>query len=220
MATPFVFYNPEGLVTKSRGHLPHWDQQVATYFITWRTADSLPKPVWETWRAERDSWLRAHDIDPTNPHWRADMENLSAETRQDFRRFSKLLETELDQGHGECPLKHPEFSKIVAASLHHFDGDRYQLGDFIVMPNHVHLVVGGLARGTMLKQVESWKKWTSLEINRALGRKGRFWQDESFDHLVRNGDSFQKYRRYIRENPVKARLRHGEFIHYERPENG
>jgi putative transposase len=106
----------------------------------------------------------------------------------------------------------------VADALRHFDGNRYTLGDFVVMPNHVHLLVGALARNAMLKQVESSKKWTALKINEALGRKGRFWQDESFDHLVRSEAAFQKFRRYITDNPVKAKLRDGEFLLWQRPE--
>ena len=78
-------------------------------------------------------------------------------------------------------------------------------------------LAGGMARDAMLKQVESWKKWTALQINRALGRTGRFWQDESFDHLVRSPAAFDKFRRYIAENPSKAKLRPGEFIHWRRP---
>ncbi len=86
------------------------------------------------------------------------------------------------------------------------------------MPNHVHLLVGGLARDAMLGQVESWKKWTALQINRAMGRRGRFWQDESFDHLVRSEAAFVKFRRYIAGNPVKSKLRAGEFIYWVRPD--
>jgi putative transposase len=100
--------------------------------------------------------------------------------------------------------------------LRFFDGQRYELGDFVVMSNHVHLLVGGMARNAMQKQVESWKKWSAMRINEALGRSGRFWQDESFDHLVRSEASFEKFRKYIGENPVKAGLRRGEFVWWRR----
>lgn len=216
---PFTFFDPEKPVTKSRGHLPHWDQEDATCFITWRTADSIPKPVWDAWRASRDEWLRQHGMDAQDPNWRRELEGLPALLRQEFARtFSRKLEDELDTCHGACVLRQPALARIVADALHHFEGDRYTLGDFVVMPNHVHLLVGGMARDSMLKQVESWKKWTALQINRALGRIGRFWQDESFDHLVRSPAAFDKFRIYIAENPFKAKLRPGEFIHWRRPE--
>ena len=62
------------------------------------------------------------------------------------------------------------------------------------------------------------KKLSALQINRVLSRTGRFWQDESFDHLVRSPAAFDKFRRYIAENPLKAKLHPGEFIHWRRPE--
>lgn len=210
----FQFFNPMKTVTITHGHLPHWDQEGATYFITWRTADSIPKATWEQWRRERDAWLVAQGIDPAFKDWRRRMEELPEAERKDFRRFSKALEDEMDAGHGDCVLQRPELAVIVADSLRFFDGSRCTLGDFVVMPNHVHLLVGGLARQTMLKQVESWKKWSAIKINEALGRSGRFWQDEHFDHLVRNEASFEKFRGYIAENPVKARLRAGQYVYW------
>ena len=208
----FQFFNPAKKVSVTHGHLPHWDQEGATYFITWRTADSLPGEVWVRWRDERGAWLAAHGIDPHSKDWRRQVEELSDDERQDYRRFAKVLEDELDTGHGECVLRRPDIAEIVTGALRFFDGQRYELGDFVVMPNHVHLLAGGMARNAMLKQVESWKKWSAIKINEALGRSGRFWQDESFDHLVRSEASLVKFRRYIAENPVKARLRKGEFV--------
>lgn len=181
---PFQFFDPSKTVTITRGHLPHWDQEGACYFLTWRTADSMPKRVWEQWRNERDRWLQDHSIAPGDKDWRLLVEQLNEEERKDFRRFAKALDDEMDAGHGECLLRRPELAKIVAESLHHFDSHQYVLGGYVVMPNHVHVLVGGLARATMLKQVESWKKWSAMKINKALARSGRFWQDEHYDHLV------------------------------------
>lgn len=217
MSTAFQFFNPAAKVTISHGHLPHWDQAGATYFITWRTADSIPREIWLRWREERDAWLLSHDINPASKDWRFDLEMLDEAARDDFRRFACALEVELDACHGDCVLRDPAMSRIVSDSLRHFDGSRYTLGDYVVMPNHVHVLVGGLARQTMLKQVESWKKWTALQINEALNRSGRFWQDESFDHLVRNEASFGKFRAYIAKNPVTARLKPHEYVLWQRP---
>lgn len=63
-------------------------------------------------------------------------------------------------------------------------------------------------------QCRNWKHYQSLRINELLGHKGRLWQPESFDHLVRDGDHFQKFRKYIRNNPVKAGLKESEFRLY------
>ena len=212
---PFKFFNPEAEIVVARGHLPHWDQAGTTTFITWRTADSVPREIWVKWRAERNDWLQAHGIDPAQPDWRRMVEVLPQGERTEFRRFSKRLEEELDLGHGACVFRRPELRDILAGALHHFDGLRYVLGDFVIMPNHVHLLVGGLARAALLMQVESWKKWSALQLNPRLGRKGRFWQDESYDHLVRSEEAFQRFKKYIAENPVKAGLREGEYSHWE-----
>lgn len=215
---PFKFFNPHANVTITRGHLPHWDQEGATYFITWRTADSIPKPIWEQWRQDRDAWLFDHGIDPAQRDWRRLLEHLPEAERLDFRQFTTRLEHEMDVCHGACVLRQPELRQIVMDALRFFDGPRYTLGDFVVMPNHVHVLVGGMAREVILTQVESWKRWTAKQINQTLGQHGRFWQDESFDHLVRHADAFQKFRRYIKENPAKARLKDDEFTHWQKPD--
>ncbi|MFC5454846.1 transposase [Prosthecobacter fluviatilis] len=217
MPERFQFFNPVAGVTVTRGNLPHWDQAQSTYFITWRTADSIPRVVWQRWRQERNSWLLAHDINPASRDWRLDFEMLDEAARDDFRQFARSLESELDGCHGECALRDPQIARLVADALHHFDGSRYVLGDYVVMPNHVHLLVGGLAREAMLKQVESWKRWMAIGINQTLGRSGRFWQDESFDHLVRNEASFEKFRAYIARNPVMAGLKTDHFLLWQRP---
>lgn len=203
-------------VTVTQGHLPHWDQEAATYFITWRTADSIPQEVWKRWQKQRDEWLMAHAINPAAKDWHRELETLPEIKRRDFRRFSVALEDEMDACHGSCALRQPAVAEIVKDALHHFDGRRYLLGDYMVMPNHVHLLVGGMARNMMLRQVASWKKWTALKINQTLERSGRFWQDESFDHLVRSEASFAKFRQYISENPKKAKLSLGEFVEWRR----
>jgi putative transposase len=214
----FQFFDPEKPVVSSRGHLPHWDQEDATYFITWRTADSIPLSVWNDWRQRREGWLRRHGINPSESDWRSAFEELSEEQRKEFRRFAKDLENEMDSCHGECLLRDPECAGIVENALRHFDGHRYTLGDFVIMPNHVHLLVAGMPRRAMLAQVTSWKKWSAIQVNKRLGRSGRFWQDEHFDHLVRGEMAFERFRRYIAENPGKAKLRPGEFIHWQRPD--
>src|SRR5687767_3032051 len=133
----FRFYNPEATTTVTQGHLPHWDQEGATYFITWRTADSIPKEKWEHWRRLRIEWLKDHGIDPSAANWRKHLEELPEKQRNDFRRFAKDLENEVDSCHGECPLRDPACAEIMAQTLRHLDGTSYLLGDFVIMPNHV-----------------------------------------------------------------------------------
>ncbi|MEZ6115794.1 MAG: transposase [Pirellulaceae bacterium] len=97
------------------------------------------------------------------------------------------------------------------------DGEKYDLTDFVVMPNHVHLLVSFFDERAMLKQCESWKHWTARQINLTLGQTGRFWQQDGFDHLVRSEAQFLHFRRYIQRNPVKAGLQEGEFLYFSKP---
>jgi type I restriction enzyme R subunit len=200
-----------------RRDLPHWAQAGTIVFITWRTWDSIPQPVYVEWLRIRAGWLREHGIDPNNEEWRM---QLAALNRRDQLQFRQLLaerwEGALDECHGACVLRRPELARSVADSLLHFDGERYLVTDFVVMPNHVHLLAAFPAPESMLAQCDSWKHFTATRINRALDRKGRFWEVDDFDHLVRSDDQFQYYRQYIGDNPRRANLRSGEFVHYSR----
>jgi len=120
------------------GKLPHWFQSGVTYFITWRTDDSIPRELADLWCRRRDDWLRRQGIDPGKPRWSAQLDELPKRQFHEFHNtFSREFLDYLDRGHGACVLKRPELAAIVADSLRHFDGQRYHLGDFVVMPNHV-----------------------------------------------------------------------------------
>jgi len=220
MADPLAIhlFDPESDVGITERGLPHWAQAGALTFITWRTDDSIPAPVLAQWRADRCRWLRAHGIDPNHPEWQARLAALAPGLRREFgRTFSKRWHDALDAGHGACVLRRPELAQVVADSLMHFDGNRYTLSDFVVMPNHVHVLAAFRDEPAMLAQCESWKHYTAVKINRALGRKGRFWEQDGFDHLVRTVDKFEAIRRYIASNPAKANLSAGQFIHFTKP---
>jgi putative transposase len=214
----FEFFDPEGDVLISARKLPHWDQAGTVTFITFRTHDSLPESVIAKLKQDRANWLKARGIDVFHRNWKSHLSKLSRlDQRVYFETFTSRWMDLLDEGHGECLLKHPDFSQIVADPLHFFDGDRYILGDFVVMPNHVHLLVQFPGVAQLKKQCKSWKRFTALEINKLLGRHGHFWQAESFDHLVRSAEQFAFLRKYIADNPIKTKLRPGEYIHYVRP---
>ena len=91
---------------------------------------------------------------------------------------------------------------------------RTSLDAYVVMPNHVHVLAAFPTNDALCRQVAAWKRFQAGQINRALGDSGSFWQREDFDHLVRSYEQFESLRRYIAENPNRARLRPGEFIHW------
>ncbi len=216
--TPLQVFDPTQEVAVVERRLPHWAQAGTIAFITWRTLDSMPATIVKRWLAERVTWLRSHGIDSADDNWRDQLEQLVRGDRQEYhRRFSDRWNDELDASHGECILRRSDVSQIVADSLHHFDGHRYELTDFVIMPNHVHLLAAFPDDTCMVRQCESWKHFTATKINRLLHRRGHFWQQDSFDHLVRSVEQFLYLRRYIAENPNRAVLQSGQFVHWSKP---
>ncbi|MEZ6133155.1 MAG: transposase [Planctomycetaceae bacterium] len=209
------FFRPDEPAAIIERRLPHWSQAGVVTFITWRAYDSLPNAALRRFHAERNAWLKQRGISARTADWR---EKLSASgfVGEFHRLFSLRWHDLLDQGHGDCVLAQPEMSELVMKSLLHFHGDRYLLTDAVVMPNHVHMMVAFPDESSLLVQCESWKHFTAREINRILRRKERFWQQDGFDHLIRNADAFERTQAYIANNSQKARLKPGQSRHYSR----
>ena len=203
----FKPYNPEVETHRTHRRLPHWTQEGRTYFVTFRLADSLPQDKLKQWVEERNIWLKFHPEPWSDKDW--------AEYDE---RFGKKLEEWLDAGYGACHLARPEVRAIVEECLNHFDGQRYDLGGYVVMPNHVHMLIrpregfelSEIMKG--IKGVSSRKvRQTILSASSSIGKgqtglsaSPHFWMDESFDHIVRSQAQFQKFQRYIAENPIQA----------------
>ena len=206
-------FDPEGELLIYEHCRPHWSQAGAVVFITFRTHDSIPREVIEGWDRQKHDWLRKRGMD-TGAHWSVIVPELSDADRSEFQKsFNRCREEFLDACHGRCLLKRRELSEVVASSLLHFDGQRYRMGDFIVMPNHVHLLAAFKSTEAMKEQCDSWLHYTAYRINQAIGEKGKFWQREPFDHLVRSPRQYEYLRQYIAENPQKANLAPGEYHH-------
>ncbi len=192
---------------------PHWSQAGAVVFITFRTRDSIPQEVIERWDNEKQDWMHRHGY-RSNEHWSLIVESISDSHRTQFtKHFNRFREDFLDTCHGLCLLKNQESASIVAESLLHFDNDRYRMGDFVVMPNHVHLLAVFLNEKYMKDQCDSWLHFTAVQINKSHRQKGKFWQQEPFDHLVRSPEQYGYLRKYIEDNPRKARLNQGEYLY-------
>jgi len=206
-------FDPKAELDISEHFRPHWSQAGAIVFITFRTADSIPKEVLLRWEREKKDWLRRKNL-PTNQHSSAIIPTLNDQLRHEFaKHFNRCREAFLDTCHGACVLKQPRLAKIVFDSLLYFDGIRYKMGDFVVMPNHVHLLAAFASEETMTKQCDSWMHYTAWQINLKLTNKGKFWQQEPFDHLVRSTSQYDYLRRYIKENGSKAGLKSLEYIY-------
>ncbi|RYD31982.1 MAG: hypothetical protein EOP87_13680 [Verrucomicrobiaceae bacterium] len=198
------FLNQFAEIQKTRDHLPHWQQDNATYFLTFRLADSIPAALLHEWKEEKDQWL----IDRPKP-W-------SSETETEYHKlFSSRIDHHLDQGSGSCLLAKPENSETVANAFAHFDRVRYLLHTWVIMPNHVHVLLSLDRNLDLGETVASWKRFTATRINRNEGKSGPVWQQDYFDRIVRDWDHFMNIARYIRRNPAKARITQGEFVVYE-----
>jgi putative transposase len=160
-----------------RGYLPHRDEPGLTQFVTFRLADSFPAEL-------RQEWEMLFKI-------------------EDDRERRTQLEAWLDLGHGSCELKDEHVASAVAGALRHFDGQRYALRAFTIMPNHVH-VLFHVTTEPMAKVVQSWKRFTANRANEILGRKGTFWQEDYWDTYMRNAEHEERTLRYLWSNPVKA----------------
>jgi len=196
--SPMVSLDVSSEVRKRQGaYLPHWTQEGATYAVTFRLADSLPREVREEYAREREQLRRMHEQGRLN----------STALAYEYRRlYSEKVEDQLDRGHGSCVLKEAQNGDLVANALKHFDGERYELLAYCVMPNHVHVIVRPRV-GFELKQiVHSWKSYTAHEINQSTGVEGALWQVEYYDHLVRNSQDLSAQIRYVLENPNRAGL--------------
>ena len=129
---------------------------------------------------------------------------------------SMELERFLDQGEGARFLAQPEIAEIVANTLRAFDGVRYRNFAWCVMPNHVHAVLQPHEPFELASILHTWKSYSAQVANRALRRKGSFWQREYYDHLIRDGDELGRAISYTAENPLKAGLREWKWVYVSR----
>lgn len=172
---------PRGFHT--RGYLPHLDAPVPQ-FLTWRLDDAVPASAVERWKAET-----LHEADEGR-----------------VRRLNRQIESYADEGHGECLLRDPRAARIVQESLFHDHRRRYELLAWVVMPNHVHVVLEPLPGQRLGRIVQAIKGVTSKRIGALRGLEGRLWQPDYFDRVVRDIGHLERLRRYLEWNPVKAGL--------------
>jgi len=196
----FTPFDREAETLKRNRRLPHWQQVGCTYFITYRLADSIPVTEQQLWRDERNRWLKR------NPEpWTMRQQRIY------YRRFVERIQNLMDLGYGRCELRAPICSRIVEDSICYFDGKRYDLGDYVIMPNHVHSLVRPYDDVCLSTLLQGWKGFSARQINSALNRSGTLWLDESFDHIVRSAEQLEYLRKYIQENPSRAALSEGHY---------
>jgi REP element-mobilizing transposase RayT len=170
----------------TRGYLPHVDYPHLWQSVTFRLADALPRGVVASWQRELAS-------------------RPAEERPRLLRARSDAYE---DAGAGSCVLRRDDCARAVADQLRRGDGVGYHIAAWVVMPNHVHVLVGpvGTGRVELTRATRAWKGASARAINLQLGRTGALWQRESFDRWIRDDAHFRTVAAYIAQNPVKAGL--------------
>ncbi|MEK7831052.1 MAG: transposase [Acidobacteriota bacterium] len=223
-----------------RRNLPHVQPPEATLFVTFRLADSIPKPLLEQWRQEKRvllaEWLKKEAVEGNQFAPEAKKEAELEFTRRWFRLFEDSLH---EQTSGPFWLKEERVAEVMTEALHYRDGKEYRLDAYCVMANHVHVVFAPLLTEALARKMadkailrkkgqpaetqtdssrnsdqnvvlsaimQSLKGFTAWKANQLLGRRGAFWQHESFDHIIRSQDQWEKVVKYVLDNPVKAGL--------------
>jgi 1-hydroxy-2-methyl-2-(E)-butenyl 4-diphosphate synthase len=184
--------------------LPHWKIDGGIYAVTFRLADSLPTEVLNRYREARDLISEKIEILSKLDSSRSQLDDLLSLREELNHLETSIIEPALNQGHGTCLFKNEQNAELLANALKHFDGTRYDLLAWCIMPNHVH-VIHKPAKGEELDKIlHSWKSYTSHEINKLNGTSGSIWQKESYDHLIRDGKDLRNQIDYILNNPTKA----------------
>lgn len=168
--------------------VPHRENK-AFQSITFRLYDSLPKEVIEEIKLKLD----------------IKKEDSTYNSNQYQRLRQKIAEFE-DAGYGQCFLRDERIAAIMQDTLVHFDGERYQLICWCIMPNHVHVLIEVNEGWTLSRIMHGWRSYTANEANRILGRTGKFWMEEYYDRYIRNDNHLQKTINYILNNPANAGL--------------
>lgn len=184
-------------VWTDRGYMPHVNGDGLIQHVTYHLADSLPRKVVE----ELDAALKA----------------LPPQLRDAEK--ERRINAYMDAGYGSCLLKEPELAKLVQDTFLVFQGERYTLFEWCVMPNHVHVLFEPIKGWSMSKIIASWKSYTGRRISAWMKERGmglpaglkgngpdRVWHREYWDRYVRDEAHFRAVTEFIRKNPVKAGL--------------
>ncbi|MCU0444572.1 MAG: transposase [Microscillaceae bacterium] len=188
-----------------RRNLPHYYPEGAKFFITFRLYDSIPQAILNELKADLEANI-AEIIRQSPPEAQAQL--IDKQRKKHFLALDDYLDKVKNGPHY---LQQAEVAQIVQEALHFRDGKLYDLLAYCVMSNHVHLVID---TGVQLEKsqpyhnldkiMDSLKGFTAYQANRQLGRKGHFWQAESYDRVIRTQEELENIIRYVLNNPVKA----------------
>jgi putative transposase len=194
-------------VTVYQRHLPHWRQEGATYFVTFRLADALPQSVVHQLLEFRRTWEVNHSQSSGEKDWEALV-----------REIVRRTEITLDQSYGVCHFRNPVFAQLLADALVHFNGQRHDTTCYVVMPNHCHAIIRPYPDHALEKILQTIKGYVAREINKAIGRMtSEVWQEESFDRIIRDEEHLYQVMQYIGRNPSMAGIPREQWVRWIDP---
>lgn len=185
-----IFFDDQEYIDISIGHLPHWEQKNRLQFVTFRLSDSLPQSFLQEIKNRKEAFIKFHP-----KPW-------DTKTKCEFSKLTSSFEDRmLDKGLGSCILKQEDIRRIVISSLEYYDNIKYSLHAYVIMPNHIHMLILPLEAFKIKDLLSSIKRFTAVKINKLLHTNGPVWQSESWDRIVRNEIHYKSCIQYIRNNP-------------------
>ncbi len=232
--------DPNLPVRRYQRHLPHWRQPGATYFVTFRLADSIPQQQLQALKRWREHWQASHPEPRSEEDWHAFAKEITTRT-----------ERYLDDGYGECVFRNMKCAQEMAKSLCYFqdessnsdkstalEGHRTELtalechpaeqpnihrsercftSCYCVMHNHVHAVMKPMDGFELEEILDSIKGFVSRKVNALLGRLGKLWEQESYDRIIRDEEHLYRVIQYIGNNPAKAGYPKDDWVRWIHP---
>ena len=195
----------------SRGYLPHIENKMLQV-ITFRLYDSVPREVIEQWKnalAMQENTVAAGSAGDLARNPRVTANNAGGVARaphEEQQKLRRLIDDYEDKGCGQCFFRDDRIAELMESTLFHYEGRHYRLIRWVIMPNHVHVMIELLPGVALSSILQEWKSSTSHSANKLLGRNGVFWMPEYYDRYIRDQDHLKRAIEYIDANPVKAGL--------------
>jgi REP element-mobilizing transposase RayT len=197
---------PDLPITTYHRHLPHWRQEGATYFVTFRLNDALPQRKIKELQGMRRDWEAGHPPPRSDRDWESYA-----------RRITVKAERWLDEGQGACYFAEPRLAEVLHEAILFFQDRRYLVSCFTIMPNHCHVVIRPFATYALETVRQICKGYTASRVNRLLGANGPMWQEESYDRIVRDEEHLYQVVQYIGRNPKSAGIPRPQWIRWIHP---
>lgn len=169
---------------------PHWNQYEKMQFVTFRLNDSIAASMRNQLIMYIESFKRLHP-EPWDPDtWILYRKDISSNT-----------EHLLHAGYGKCYLRNSKVRDIIAEALQYGNMQDYYLYAYVIMPNHLHILLQPIGDLSLAFIIRRMKSFTAKKINVTLNRRGTLWQRSYFDRMPRNKDDFTHILDYIQHNP-------------------